>query len=137
MLTIESMALLGQSSDLLVYLLPLAGSMLLFYGIFQVVVDSQNNTKKRISDRLQERRPSKAEKQASIARKGALGEEKSMADVIFGKLSFIPRLQTTIDQADLDWRASQFLANLGAGAMVLAVGLTLVGMSMIVAALCG
>lgn len=136
MVTPVQMILLGQSG-LLVYLLPLAGSMLLIYGIFQVVMDSQNNTRKRITDRLQERRPSKVEKKASIARRGALGEEKSVADAIFGKFSFIPRLQTTIDQADLGWNASQMLANLAAAGMVVSVVMIMAKMNMIVSALCG
>jgi tight adherence protein B len=128
--------LLGQSADILVYVLPVAGSMLLFYGIYQVVVDTRGNEKKRISDRLQERRAT-VETKSTITRRGALGESKTFADAVVGKFKFIPRLQTTLDQADIDWSASQMMLNLAAASMLLAVGLIVIQINAVVAVLCG
>lgn len=125
------------AGDLLVYLLPVAGSMLLAFGIYQVFNENKSAKKKKIEDRLREQRPKTESVNATIMRRGAMGETKSFADAVMGKLSFIPKLQTMLDQADLEWSASQMMLNLGAGSLVVGLGLAMVQIKLIIALLCG
>jgi len=108
----------------LVYLLPIVGSMLPFYGIYQVIVESKTSSRKRLHDRLHGKK-GKSEKSAaeSIIRRGAMGQSKGFADAIVGKMTVIPKLQTLLDQADVNWSASSFLVNLSALAIFVAAGL--------------
>ena len=116
---------LAAASDLLIYIFPTVGSMLLFYGIFQIIVETRTNSKKKVKDRLRGTSPrSRVEKEGdNILRRGAFGETKSFADAVMGKLSIVPKLQTTLDQADLQWSASQTLLNLVGAGMLTAVGM--------------
>ena len=117
-------ALLADSGELLVYVLPVLGSMLLCYGIFQVVMETRSSGRKRVKDRLEGRRSAKSKKAAdSILRRGAMDAPRNVAEVAFSKFKFIPKLQTLLDQADLDWSASQMLLNLGGLALLVSVGL--------------
>lgn len=104
------------TSEAVMYALPIVGSMLLFYGIYQVVVESRVSGRKKTQERLRGGRSHQEKVTASILRRGAAGSKHTLADAVFGKLSFVPRLQTMLDQADIDWSASQTLLNLvGAG----------------------
>ena len=97
--------ILAEASELMMYLLPAIGSMLVIYGIFQVVSESRSSTQKKVQERLRGRRPSRQKTTVNIVRRGALGEPTSFADSVLGKVSFIPRLQSLLDQADVDWSA--------------------------------
>ena len=44
--------MLAQSDELYVYILPLVGSLLLSYGIFQAVNESRSSTRKKMKNRL-------------------------------------------------------------------------------------
>ena len=128
--------MLAQSDTVLVYIMPVIGSMLLFYGIYQVIDSGRSSTRERMVERLRGQR--KEEKiAASILRRGAVGQTKTFADAAIGKLKFIPKVQTLIDQADLDWSASQTLLNLAGLALLLAVGLVFADVGVFVAVLCG
>ena len=131
-------SLLAESTELWVYILPVIGSMMLFYGIFQVVVESKGNSKKKVQDRLQGKRSAKAEKSAAtILRRGAMGAGSGMAEAVVGQFRFVPKLQTLLDQADVDWSASQTLLNLcGLGALS-GIGLAILQFSPLVAVGCG
>lgn len=106
---------LADSGQTLVFVLPIAGSMLLFYGIYQAVVESKASSRKKLQDRLRGRSGKRAmeQKTESFLRRGALDQSRSFADLLLGKLSFMPRLQTMLDQADVNWSASSTLLNLG------------------------
>lgn len=133
-----SFSLLAESTELWVYVLPVIGSMMLFYGIFQVIGDSKGNSKKKVQDRLQGKRTAKAEKSAAtILRRGAMGAGTGMAEVIIGKFKFVPKLQTLLDQADVDWSASQTLLNLCGLGILSAAGLTIMQFNPMVAVGCG
>jgi tight adherence protein B len=93
---------------------PLAGSMLLAYGIYQVVVDSRKGERRRLADRLRGRstvqqrggQPAK-----SILRRAALEDAGGMFSQLAGRLSFTPKLQTLLDQANVNISASKMLVN--------------------------
>lgn len=114
------MPILADASDLMVYLLPALGSMLLFYGIFQAMVETKTSSHKKLQDRLRGQRRGREKPLPTIVRRGALGEPSSFADAVLGRLSFVPRIQAMIDQADMDWSASKMIMNL-VGLAVLAV----------------
>jgi len=136
MFAFQSLAILGQSTSIWVYVLPLLGSTLLSWGIYQVVAESKTSARKKMHERLRgERRQEKVA--ANILRRGAMGESKSIADAIIGKLSFIPRVQTMLNQADLDWSASQTLLNLLGGAALVTIGMLVLKFSVFSAAGCG
>lgn len=118
----------------LVYVLPVIGSMLLCYGVYQVIIESKTSSRKRLQDRLHGKK-AKAEKTSaeSIVRRGAMGHSKTFADAIVGKMKVIPKLQTLLDQADVGWSASSFLVNLFALALFVAVGLVALSYNPLVA----
>lgn len=132
----SSQQLLAQWSDWAVYILPTIGSMLLFYGIFQVFQESRTSSRKRMQDRLAgETRAKNKVKDDSpdILRRGAMGRSEGLAEAIVGRLKFIPKLQTLLDQADLNWSASQTLLNLGAAALLVMAALVALSYNLIVA----
>ena len=138
MLSHTSQLMLAQDTGWAVYILPTLGSMLLFYGIFQVFSETRTSSRKRMKDRLAGAARHKKKKDApDILRRGAFGKADGLAEAVVGKLKFIPKLQTLLDQADLDWSASQTLLNLACGAVIASVGLVAMGYNMLVAVGCG
>ncbi|UCC30722.1 MAG: type II secretion system F family protein [Phycisphaerales bacterium] len=129
-------AILADTTELLVYVLPMAGSMLLFYGIYQVIAESQSSARRKMHERLRgERKQEKVTE--SILRRGAMGQSKTFADSVIGKFKFIPKLQTLLDQADLDWSASQTMLNLCGLALLTSVGLAVLQVGVLTAIACG
>ena len=120
--------------------LPMAGSLLLSYGIWQVVIESRKGQHKKVMDRLRGK-STKAEKKAeitSLLKRDNVGQDAgAMLNKTLGKMSFIPRLQTMLDQANLPWSATKMIANLAAAAMMLAAGMMLLDLSIVTAIGCG
>jgi tight adherence protein B len=129
--------LLAAISDVAVYALPVAGSMLLFFGIYQVFTETRTSSRKKVQDRLRGHRALREKTPSSIVRKGAMGDVRSFAETALGKFKFIPRLQTMLDQADVDWSASQMLFNLVGGAIFVGCGLTVLQVHPVIAFGCG
>ena len=129
--------LLAAAGEMVMLVLPVLGSMLLFYGIFQVIIESRTSSHKKVQDRLHGKRIKKEKEVQSIMRRGGMQQSKSFADLVIGKFKFVPRVQTLLDQADLDWRASKFLLNLGGLALLLTVALLVFQFNPIVAVGCG
>ena len=129
--------MMAEAKDLLVYLLPTLGSMLLFYGIFQVIAESQSSVRRKMQSRLHGERKQEADKMvASILRRGAGAHTKTIADKLIGKFKFMPRIQTLLDQADIDWSATQMMLNLCGISAVVAAGMLMLKISMFVAGGC-
>lgn len=127
---------LAAIQDLAIYILPVLGSMLLSYGIYQVIVESKTSDRKKLQDRLRGKKTAQKEIDP-ILRRGALGQSKTFADSIVGKFRFVPKLQTMLDQADLDWSAAQVLLNLGGGAVLISVALIVFKIHPLLALGCG
>ena len=127
---------LAAIQDLAIYVLPVLGSMLLFYGIYQVIAESKTSDRKKLQDRLRGKKPVQKEIDP-ILRRGALGQSKTFADSIVGKFKFVPKLQTMLDQADLDWSASKVLLNLSGGAVLITVALIVFKIHPVLALGCG
>ena len=125
------------ASDIWVYVLPMLGSVLLFYGIFQVVAESKSSQSKKLQERLRGERTKREKTAATIVRRGGLGQSGSFADLLVGKFKFIPKLQTLLDQADVDWSASQMMLNLCGLALLIGLGLWAIQVKVVAALGCG
>jgi tight adherence protein B len=123
-------------SSVWMYILPTLGSMLLAYGIYQVVSESSVSSQKKLQDRLRGEKAPPEKIAATIMRRGAVGQASTLADALVGKFKFVPKLQTLLDQADLDWSASQTLVNLGAAAVLGLLGLWTMGVGVFAALGC-
>ena len=115
--------------------LPLVGSVMLSYGIYQVIVESRKGERKNVLDRLrgETQRAKKAENLSILKRDHLTENPGTMIQSTFGKLAFIPKLQTMLDQANLAWSAPKMLANLFAAGMIMAAGLILLDFSVLAA----
>ncbi|MCP4248828.1 MAG: type II secretion system F family protein [bacterium] len=130
--------ILAGVNEYLFFFLPAAGSMLLVYGIYQVVVESRHGDRRKVLDRLQGTKSTRTNAdKPSILRRGVSRED---AQDIFsgavGKLSFIPKLQTSLDQANLEWSAERMMVNLGGAAFAALTVLLLLKINFIVAIGC-
>ena len=112
--------------------LPLGGSILLSYGIFQVVVETRRSEHKKVLDRLRgESGRSKKVEAISILKRDRLGEDAgAMINRTFGKLS------TMLDQANLAWSAPKTVANLAATGMIMAAAVLMLDFSVLAAVGC-
>jgi len=125
------------ASEIWVYVLPLVGSMLLFYGIYQAVTESKASQTKKMQERLRGDRQKREKATATIVRRGGMGQSGSFADLVVGKFKFIPKLQTLLNQADLDWSASQMMLNLCGVAVLTTLALWALQIRLIAAIGCG
>jgi len=119
--------LLAQTSDMastLFIVLPIFGSVLLALGIYQVVEDTRKINRRKLMDRLKGDRRDKTSKEVASILKKSRGEESAglVGDMI-GRLSFVPKLQTMLDQANVNWNASRMVLNLAALAAVAVIAL--------------
>jgi tight adherence protein B len=124
----------------LFFLLPAAGSILLMYGVFQVILESRHGERKRMEDRLRGASAARAKKEqqiSSILKRHARGEAKDALTQLVGRLRFINRIQTLLDQANVDWSASRMMINLSAIALITATVLLLAHFSVFAAVGCG
>ncbi len=137
MTALEFHPLLAAGSDVMLYLLPAIGSMLLFYGIYQVYDEATSSTRRKMQQRLRGETQRENKAVSSILRRGALGHTKTLADELIGKFRFVPRMQTLLDQCDIDWSASQTLLNLVGIAFAVAFGLFLIKGNTLLSLGCG
>ncbi|MFO0972676.1 MAG: type II secretion system F family protein [Phycisphaerae bacterium] len=106
----DAMQLIG------LYALPLTGSTLLAYGLYQVVNDLRRPQARKVEERLREKGSAALaahnEKSAhdSIMRQQRLAE--SSLAFLLQKVKFMPRLQRALEQADLPWVAPTLCINL-------------------------
>jgi tight adherence protein B len=129
--------MLAAASDLLVYALPIAGSMLLFFGIYQVFIETRTSSRKKVQDRLRGRVPDREKQTMQLLRRGAGGQAKSFAESIIGKFKVVPKFQTLLDQADVEWSASQTLMNLAALSILVTFGMIVLKVHTLMAFACG
>ncbi|MFQ5489325.1 MAG: type II secretion system F family protein [Phycisphaerae bacterium] len=131
---------LAQVSAYLFYFLPAAGSMLLVYGIYQVVIETKQGERRKVLNRLQgiSNRSAKAKNVPSILRK-PLGadEDQNILSTAMGKLSFMPKIQTLLDQCNLDWSAAKLMTNLALGSIVTVAGLYFLKINLVIGLSCG
>ena len=109
----DSALLIAVGGETIVFVvLPMVGSILLAYGIYQVIVESREGHHKRVMDRLHGKGATQPEKSAeSILRRSTAEDAAGIVGAFFGKLKVTPQVQTLLDQADVNWSASKMLAN--------------------------
>ena len=119
------------------FFLPVAGSMLLVYGIYQVVVESRQGERRKVLDRLEGTSRRVATKDVpSILRRRPGDVDHNILSAAMGKLSFMPKLQTLLDQANVPWSAARMMTNLCSIALVALFGLALIKVNLLVALGC-
>jgi len=131
--------MLGQAGATLTFVVfPMVGSILLAYGIYQVVNESRKGDRKRLTDRLRGRSSvyQKIESRSteSILRRSA-GDATGCFAQMADKLSFTPKVQSLLDQAHVNWSASKMLVNLIATASGVFFGLLIFKYNMLIALL--
>lgn len=130
---------MGSLTNILFLVLPVAGSMLLVWGVFQVVMDLRTAKQKRVVDRLTESRQASKERQIkdSLLRKRSGDEHRNSLERLVSTLQIVNKLQRMLDQADLAWSASRTLLNITGFSLLLFFGLLFMRMSVITALGCG
>ncbi len=121
--------------NVLQIILPLVGSILLSYGIFQVLVETRKGERKKVLDRLRgESTRSRKAEAVSIRKNDRLKQDAgAMINRTIGQFAFVPKLQTMLDQASLPWSATKMLANLFAAGMIFGAGLVMLELSLLAA----
>jgi len=109
------MNMLALSSDTLLVVLLLAGPLMAFYGIYQLVADLRSAPKKKVMGRLKGRFSSTTDAATKFnvddLRKGGPKAAGTLGQA-FARMRFTERLQTVLEQANVNWSASQMLVNL-------------------------
>ncbi len=121
---------MGGAQGALLIILPLLGSVMLAYGVFQVALDLRTGNRRRVMDRLKGESGGGGRKSETRNfedfRKQTAEATGALANA-FTRLSFTSRFQTVLDQANLPWSAAQVLVNLSAAASISAAVLLVFG----------
>lgn len=121
---------MGSISGYLLMLLPIAGSMMLVFGVFQVIMDLRTAKQRKVVERLKESRAGAREQRVkeSLVRQRAAELQGNVLEGLVARMQVVSKLQRILDQADVNWSASKVLINLtcagvivGAGMMILQV----------------
>ena len=109
------MALLGLGGNTLMLVLLVAGPLIAFYGVYQLVADLRSAPKKKVMGRLKGQMSRGGAEAQRFNFENLRKEAPKAAGVLgqmFTRLSFTERLQTTLEQANVRWSASRLLGNL-------------------------
>ena len=126
-------------TSLLFFIMPIAGAMLLAFGLFQVVMDLRTNRQRKVMDRLNEVRPAERERRVaeSLLRQRAADKQGNAMESLLSSFHVVARMQRVLDQADINWSASRVLVNLAAAMLVTVAGLLVIKVSPLAALLAG
>ena len=107
-------------SPIIFIALPVLGSMLLVWGVFQVLMDLRTHKQRKVVDRLTETRSRTRVNEAreSLLRRRAGDKPEGALDAVVSRLSVVSKVQHMLEQADLDWSASKMLTNITAVALL-------------------
>lgn len=106
--------MIAATMDITMMILPVAGCMLMAFGIYQAVMDSKNQEKSKIMDRLQDRSASSDQSEKikeSLLKKPLNSDEVGGIRGQLSKFGFMTRIQGLIEQANVDWEASKMVMN--------------------------
>lgn len=117
MLTAGMLAMeLGILEQVALYGLPLIGSIMLAYAIFNLVADLRKVESKKVDQRLRDRDDPDGESAHERAVKESILRRQHELDSAFSqavaKFKFIPALQRMLDQANLPWSATKLCIQL-------------------------
>lgn len=126
------------TETMMLVILPIAGSVLLAFGVAQVVFDLRGTQRKRLLNRLTEGGSGQGKQAAnskeSLLRKRILDQQKGGLDGFVAKLSVVPKVQRALDQAHIDWSAPRALVNLVGLAALTGCGMFALGQGPILSA---
>lgn len=131
-----AMNVFGGAQGILLIILPLAGSVMLMYGMFQLVSDLRSANRKRVIERLKGDRKGTAKTAAAAAgdptqlRRQAMEATGFLAQKI-SKLSITTKFQRVLDQANVTRSAPELLGKLTAASMITIAGLMAFGVSIL------
>ncbi len=122
------------NATLAIVVFPMLGSLLLAYGIYQAVTESRHGQRKKLTDRLRGRQSAKKQEGTvdSILRRNMLQDAGGFFAQAASKLSFTPKVQVLLDQANISWSASKMLANQAGLAAVAFFGLLIFKFNLLV-----
>lgn len=109
------MILLALGGDVLLLALLVAGPLMAFYGVYQLVADLRSAPKKKVIGRLKGRYGGGAEAGQKVNWNELRKEVPKAAGALgatFARMRFTARLQTTLEQANVNLSASHLLVNL-------------------------
>lgn len=116
----------GTLEQIGLYVLPLFGSIMLAYAIFNLVADLRKVESRKVGERLRAEPGLDGESERDRAIKDSLLRRQETTSTAFGaavaRLGFIPRLQLMLDQANIQMGAPTLIVNLVGVASVLYIG---------------
>jgi tight adherence protein B len=128
-MTEQMTLILGESEfdQVAIYALPLIGSIMLAYALFNLTHDLRKADSKKVADRLREPLGPMGESDNERAAKESIlrrtHEATGLISIALSKLSFVPGLQRMLEQANIPWSATSVLVNLiGIAAMTYIAG---------------
>ncbi len=105
----------GLLDQLWFYALPLLGSVMLAFAIFNLIGDLRKTESKKVSQRLRGDIGSMTDGSSEAAVKESIlrrkGQGQGALGAVVAKLGFVPALERLLEQADISWTATSFLVN--------------------------
>ena len=130
------MLLLALGGDALLLGLLVVGPLMAFYGVYQLVTDLRSAPKKKVMGRLKGRMTGKDGDKSRFDfhdMRRQIPEAAGTLGKMFANLSFTERLQTTLDQANVNISAPRLLVNLTLIASVVLAGMAALQLSLLAA----
>lgn len=120
-------AVMSGVMDIVFLVMPMVGSLLLAFGVYQVVMDLRSNSRQKVLDRLKDKSggataKERAAKEKLIRKRASEAAAGSITSWV-SRLSVAPKMQRILDQANVDWEASRMLMNLTAISVLVTCGL--------------
>jgi tight adherence protein B len=117
----------GLMDQAALYALPLIGSVMLAYAVFNLVQDLRKVESRKVAGRLRESLGGMGESENErVAKESILRrthEATGLMSIALSKLSFVPKFQQMLEQANLPWSATSVLVNvIGLTALTYIVG---------------
>jgi tight adherence protein B len=141
MTSVPMLAAMSGVANMLFLIMPMAGSLLLAFGIYQVIMDLRGSSRQKVLDRLQDRSGKAHGKGRSakdqVIRKRTAEITAGSLDSWVSKLSVVPKFQRALDQANVDWSASKTLMNLFAASILVAAAMVVLHFSPLVGVAAG
>lgn len=114
--------------------LPIIGSVMVVYAIFELVRDLRKTEHRKLMERLQGKRHGGRKNTPSPILKRSLDDAPTnVLDGVVRKLRVVPKLQATLDQANISWSASRMLINLTGLSILAFLGCMFAGRSPLLA----
>lgn len=113
----------GLLTQIGLYALPLGGSILLAYGLFQAIIDARGTDKKKVAERLAGGTVSGHRKEMAESIVRRRNEPTTIMSTALARLSLVAWLQRALEQACLGWSAPATLLNVVGAALFTYLGL--------------